>query len=307
MAVSSSTRGLGPTFHRMWAQRGVVNLADGVLMTAAALLAVGVTRSPLQVSLVSASATLPWLLTTLFAGVVADRYDRRRVMLVTNLVRVAGARDRCRRGGERVAVGAAAVRAGPGARHLRGLPRHLRPGDGAGARPQGPARGGERAAADHRAGGELLPRRPAGRPARGARRRLGPRACPVCCTSPGRCCSSASGAGSGRPGRCPRPATPRPCAPRSPRACGSSSGTRSSGRSRWWQAPRTPPTRPSSPCSCCGWSGPARRWAPRRRCSACWSRAWPWAPWPARCWPPGPSSGSARCACCSPPGSSTRW
>ena len=88
MAVTSSTRGLGPTFHRMWAQRGVVNLADGVLMTAAALLAVGVTRSPLQVSLVSASATLPWLLTTLFAGVVADRYDRRRVMLLTNLVRV---------------------------------------------------------------------------------------------------------------------------------------------------------------------------------------------------------------------------
>lgn len=36
----------------------------------------------------SASATLPWLLTTLFAGVVADRYDRRRVMLWTNLVRV---------------------------------------------------------------------------------------------------------------------------------------------------------------------------------------------------------------------------
>ena len=88
MAVSSSTRGLGRTFQRMWAQRGVVNLADGVLMTAAALLAVGVTRSPLQVSLVSASATLPWLLTTLFAGVVADRYDRRRVMLLTNLVRV---------------------------------------------------------------------------------------------------------------------------------------------------------------------------------------------------------------------------
>ena len=72
----------------MWAQRGMVNLADGVLMTAAALLAVSITRSPLEVSLVSASATLPWLLTTLFAGVVADRYDRRRVMLVTNLVRV---------------------------------------------------------------------------------------------------------------------------------------------------------------------------------------------------------------------------
>ncbi len=86
--AGSSTRGLGATFHRMWAQRGMVNLADGVLMTAAALLAVSITRSPLEVSLVSASATLPWLLTTLFAGVVADRYDRRRVMLVTNLVRV---------------------------------------------------------------------------------------------------------------------------------------------------------------------------------------------------------------------------
>ncbi len=81
-------RGLGPTFQRMWVQRGAVNLADGVLMTAAALLAVSVTRSPLEVSLVSASANLPWLLTTLFAGVVADRHDRRRVMLLTNLVRV---------------------------------------------------------------------------------------------------------------------------------------------------------------------------------------------------------------------------
>jgi len=72
----------------MWLQRGVVNLADGVLMVSASLLAVGLTRSPLEVSLVSASATLPWLLSTLLAGVVADRYDRRRVMVVANLVRV---------------------------------------------------------------------------------------------------------------------------------------------------------------------------------------------------------------------------
>lgn len=81
--------GLGATFHRLWVQRGAVNLADGVLLTASGLLAVGVTRSPFQVSLVAASATLPWLFATLPAGVLADRYDRRLLMGVANLVRVA--------------------------------------------------------------------------------------------------------------------------------------------------------------------------------------------------------------------------
>lgn len=93
-AAPSSVRsrvdgGLGATFHRLWVQRGAVNLADGVLLTASGLLAVGVTRSPFEVSLVAASATLPWLFATLPAGVLADRYDRRLLMGVANLVRVA--------------------------------------------------------------------------------------------------------------------------------------------------------------------------------------------------------------------------
>jgi MFS family permease len=100
-ALDRFTGGLGPTFVRMWAQRGVVNLADGVLVVSAGLLAVGLTRSPLEVSLVSAAATLPWLLTTLFAGVVADRYDRRLVMLAANAARVAA-----------LAAGVAAVASG---------------------------------------------------------------------------------------------------------------------------------------------------------------------------------------------------
>lgn len=81
--------GLGRTFHQLWLQRGAVNLADGVLLTAAGLLAVGVTRAPFEVSLVAASATAPWLFATLPAGVLADRYDRRLLMGVANLVRVA--------------------------------------------------------------------------------------------------------------------------------------------------------------------------------------------------------------------------
>jgi MFS family permease len=72
---------LGRRFHFLWASAGLSNLADGVLLVGVPLLAVSLTRSPLLVSLVSAAATLPWLLLALPAGVLADRHDRRAIMV----------------------------------------------------------------------------------------------------------------------------------------------------------------------------------------------------------------------------------
>ncbi|MFB4275129.1 MFS transporter [Nonomuraea sp. MTCD27] len=81
--------GLGRSFGFLWASTGMSNLADGVLKIGAPLLAVSMTRSPTLVSLVGAAATLPWLVLALHAGAVADRADRRRVMVRANLARAA--------------------------------------------------------------------------------------------------------------------------------------------------------------------------------------------------------------------------
>lgn len=53
------------------------------------LLAVRLTTSPALVAGVGLAAGLPWLLTTLHAGALADRLDRRRTMLLANLARAA--------------------------------------------------------------------------------------------------------------------------------------------------------------------------------------------------------------------------
>lgn len=64
------------------------NTADGVLQVALPLLALQLTRSPVLVAGVAVAARLPWLLFALVAGVVADRVDRRRLMLSVTVVRV---------------------------------------------------------------------------------------------------------------------------------------------------------------------------------------------------------------------------
>ncbi|GAT70905.1 major facilitator transporter [Planomonospora sphaerica] len=67
---------------------GLSNTADGIVVVAMPLLAITLTRSPLLVSLVSAAATLPWLLLSLHAGALADRHDRRRILALTTWTRV---------------------------------------------------------------------------------------------------------------------------------------------------------------------------------------------------------------------------
>lgn len=84
MATPSS---LGRTFSWLLTASGLSNLADGLLKVVVPLLAVQVTSSPALVAVVAASFRLPWLVTAIPAGVLVDRLDRRRAMVVANLVR----------------------------------------------------------------------------------------------------------------------------------------------------------------------------------------------------------------------------
>lgn len=73
---------LGPRFRALLVASGAANLGDGILVVAVPLLAIGFTRSPGQVALLTAASWLPWLLLGIVAGVVVDRVDRRTVQLV---------------------------------------------------------------------------------------------------------------------------------------------------------------------------------------------------------------------------------
>ncbi|KVD66540.1 transporter [Burkholderia ubonensis] len=67
----------------------LTNLADGVTKVALPLMATALTQSPLQVSGVSLTLTLPWLLVALHVGVLVDRADRRVLLWLAKGMRLA--------------------------------------------------------------------------------------------------------------------------------------------------------------------------------------------------------------------------
>lgn len=74
-------------FTRLLAAAGVSNLGDGVAQAAMPLLVASFTRDPLLVAGATVASQAPWLLLALVSGAFVDRVDRRRVMVVTDLVR----------------------------------------------------------------------------------------------------------------------------------------------------------------------------------------------------------------------------
>jgi MFS family permease len=79
--------GLGAGFWRLLLSSGISNLADGIAFVAAPLLAASLTRDPFQISLIEATAFLPWLLFAVPGGALVDRMDRRWAMTAANICR----------------------------------------------------------------------------------------------------------------------------------------------------------------------------------------------------------------------------
>jgi MFS family permease len=82
-----AVRPLGRRFRYFWATFVVASLGDGLGYGAVPLLALFVDPHPLAVSGAAAADTFPWLVLALPAGAIADRYERGRVMALTNLGR----------------------------------------------------------------------------------------------------------------------------------------------------------------------------------------------------------------------------
>ncbi|MFF5985048.1 MFS transporter [Streptomyces olindensis] len=71
---------LGGGFWRLWWANAINSVGDGAFNAAMPLLAVTVTEAPQQVAFISAAGYLPWLLVSLPAGAIVDRYDRTTLM-----------------------------------------------------------------------------------------------------------------------------------------------------------------------------------------------------------------------------------
>lgn len=82
-------RAADPRFAMLWAASTTSALGSGLAITATPLFVASRTADPLTVSAASAVAWLPWLLFALPGGVLVDRVDRRRLMILIDWLRVA--------------------------------------------------------------------------------------------------------------------------------------------------------------------------------------------------------------------------
>ena len=71
----------------MWSATTVSNLGDGIVSIAYPWLASAVTRSPLLIALSAVVSRLPWLIFTLHAGVITDRFNRKRIIVAMDSAR----------------------------------------------------------------------------------------------------------------------------------------------------------------------------------------------------------------------------
>jgi MFS family permease len=78
---------LGKNYWRLWTAHATSNLGDGIAGVAYPWLASAVTRSPLLIAIVAVLSRLPWLVFTLPAGVITDRFDRRKIIVAMDISR----------------------------------------------------------------------------------------------------------------------------------------------------------------------------------------------------------------------------
>jgi hypothetical protein len=78
---------MGRSFRWLLASSWVSNIGDGIAVAAGPMLVASQTHDPVLVGLALLLQRLPWLLFGLWAGALADRLDRRTLVIVADLLR----------------------------------------------------------------------------------------------------------------------------------------------------------------------------------------------------------------------------
>jgi predicted MFS family arabinose efflux permease len=78
---------MGGDFRRLWTASAISSLGDGAMLAAGPLFVASKTTDPLLVAAAMFAQQLPWLLFSLIAGAYVDRLERRRLIVVVNVLR----------------------------------------------------------------------------------------------------------------------------------------------------------------------------------------------------------------------------
>lgn len=76
-----------PAFTKLWTAQLISTIGDAFTMLAAGIYVYRVTGSAMQVGLMLMATSIPTLLIGMFAGVLVDRYDRKRIMVAADFLR----------------------------------------------------------------------------------------------------------------------------------------------------------------------------------------------------------------------------
>ncbi|VAV95588.1 antibiotic efflux protein [hydrothermal vent metagenome] len=80
---------LDTNYWKLWTASVVSNVGDGIGTIAYPWIASSVTRNGLLIAGIAIAQRLPWLVFTLPAGVITDRFDRRKIMVLMDVIRAA--------------------------------------------------------------------------------------------------------------------------------------------------------------------------------------------------------------------------
>lgn len=78
---------MGSSFRWLLGSTWISNIGDGIALAAGPLLVASLTSSPVLVAMAGLLQRLPWLVLGLYAGAIADRVDRKRLVIAADLAR----------------------------------------------------------------------------------------------------------------------------------------------------------------------------------------------------------------------------
>lgn len=76
-----------PEFRKLFAAQAISDLGDGLTFTALLLLVNDLTHSPVSLAILSIAVAVPSMVAGIVAGAIADRFDRRRIMIASDSIR----------------------------------------------------------------------------------------------------------------------------------------------------------------------------------------------------------------------------
>jgi MFS family permease len=78
---------INKNFSKLWLANAISTLGDGALLAAGPLLVASITSNPVLISSAVFVQLAPWLLLSFISGIYVDRFEKRKVLVVANILR----------------------------------------------------------------------------------------------------------------------------------------------------------------------------------------------------------------------------